>query len=92
MSQAAVVQFIQRTEPTGDANIVSAIYTGLVLYTNTEGAETQEDVIFAVMFNKNATADQIEIAIRDALKKKAQEVTGTTWANNDIYQSQVRRG
>jgi hypothetical protein len=92
MARATIVQTIKRSDETADPNVVSAIYTGLAMWNNELGQPIQEDIEFNVMFNLNATADQIEVAIRNAAKKRSEEVSGQTWQNNDIYQPNIRRG
>lgn len=89
-AKAAFLGTYKRSEPTDNPQIVSLFYNALVIDPSINGG--QEDTEFPVMTNINATPLQIEIAIRDALLAKAQQITGTTWQLNDIYQPQIRRG
>lgn len=53
---------------------------------------SQMDNFTQVALDLNATPANQEVAIREAVKARGMEITGDAWANNDIYQSNIRRG
>lgn len=74
------------------ATTVTCQYEVLFVDPNIDGGSSIDHFVYATI-DLNATAAQTEVVIRNAIISRGNEITPTLpWANNDVYQFNVRRG